>query len=113
MGICSDPVSADPLNLGNLQQNYLQLNQMQLLFLQFTALHFAAGDLQQVICSKIGHLQQNRTGSHRFDWYLGPPLFAKPRDTITWARPKNERQHRVAEKIPDFFVKKFFFSIFF
>ena len=25
-------------------------------------------------------------GSHRFDWSIGPPLFAKPRDTITWAR---------------------------
>ena len=83
--------------------------------------------------------------SHRFDWYLGPPLFAKPRDTITWARhqmrspaiifhtmrpsgliiyliifikyepsivSKNEKQHRVAEKISDFFVQKIVFDFF-
>ena len=87
-----------------------------------------------------------KVGSYRFDWYLGPPLFAKPRDTITWTphqmrspaiifhtmQPsglikylilfikyepsivsKNEKQHRVAEKISDFFVQKKVLSIFF
>ena len=85
-------------------------------------------------------------GSHAFDWSIGPTLFAKPRDTITWARhqmrapaiifhtirpsgqniylilfiqyelsivSKNENQHRVAEKIPDFFVQKIVFDFFY
>ena len=57
----------------------------------------------------------SKTGSHAFDWSIGPTLFAKPRDTITWARHQMRSPTRILwflRKISDFFLQKFF-SIFF